>query len=353
MNIRLVNANEYPELMRLVSRSFEYPEYEQIDRDFPHLFAPENHNHLWVAYDGKLLGHAGAWFTRLRVNGTAWPVGGVGGVCTIPEARGKGIATKLVQKACEDLKARGAVLAFLWSGQHEFYRGLGFETVGRQWSISIPHDGPRITPKNLEFKLDKSEDFFMQSLLLLAAGHMGVERSPALHRLLLGSPGCAVYSAWRGSTLVAYCVVNKGRDLGDHIHEWAGDSNVLKDLIPWVAQKIGRPHTLLAPQLSESEAPFIFDFDKQGFAVQTGVMGLAKVIAPAVLAELVNQKMGEALQIKVRPAMPKVPVSYVCKTQEQEIVLSETQLVSFLFGAGGDSVEGLPIRLWWWGMESV
>lgn len=353
MNIRILNATEYPQVIRMVSDCFEYPEREQIDKDFPHLFAENNRQHLWVAEEGNIQGHAGAWFTRLRVENSLWPVGGVGGVCTIAAARGHGVAQKLIKAACADLKKQGAVLAFLWSGKHDYYRKLGFEAVGRQWSITIPHDGPKVISKDFQFSEEKSDAFFLESLPLLKKKPFGIERDETLHRLLLSASGCRVFAARRAEGLAAYVVVNKGRDLGDHIHEWAGESNALLELIPWLAQKIGRPHVLLTPQVSEVEAPFIYEFDRRGYPIEAGVMALAKVLAPAVLAELINKQLAGRFNVRVKAATPTDSPTYICTAEAEEFNFTEAQFLHFVFGAGGDTVAGLPLRLWWWGMESV
>jgi predicted N-acetyltransferase YhbS len=345
MKLRILHATEYEELIKIVSEAFEYPSWEQIDRDFPHLFAPDNRDHLWVAQDTSLVAHAGAWLTGLRVEGRVWPVGGIGGVCTKKEMQGKGIASDLILKACDDLKKRGAVLAFLWSGQHEFYSKLGFEKVGQQWSIVIPHDGPNVISNAFVFSSDKSEEFFKQSFELFQQHAYGVDRSRELHRLLLSSIGCQVYSAWRGDRLVAYAVVNKGRDLGDHIHEWGGESSALDILVHWLAQKIGRPQTFLSPQVTPEEAPHIYEWEKRGYKTQVGIMALAKVLNAPVLAELVNQATS-SVQFTVSGD------KYICKVQDIEHRLTETQFLQFAFNFGAE-IEGLPLRLWWWGMESV
>lgn len=345
MKLRILHANEYPQLIKMVSESFEYPSWEQIDRDFPHLFAESNRDHLWVAEEKELIAHAGAWLTGLRVEGKVWPVGGIGGVCTKTENRGQGVASDLVNKACEDLKKRGAVLAFLWSGQHEFYSKLGFAKVGQQWSIVIPHDGPTVKESIYKFSADKSEKFIAESFKLFQLHPYGVDRSLELHRLLLSSVGCQAYSAWEGERLAAYAVVNKGRDLGDHIHEWSGDSTALDQLVHWLAQKIGRPQTFLSPQVTADEAPHIYEWEKRAYTTQVGIMALAKVLNPPVLAELVNRATSSVQFIVNGPL-------YICQTQGQEYKLTETQFLEFAFNFGAE-VEGLPLRLWWWGMESV
>lgn len=358
MIIRNINASEYDQLIKKVSESFGYAAYEKIDRDFPHLFAASNFSHLWVACEGdSILGHAGAWKTSLRVEKNIWDVGGIGGVFTLPEARGEGIASNLVNKACEDLKAQGAILAFLWSGKHDYYRKLGFEAIGRQWSIEIPHDqSADALAKNKTWKLESSKSTMLlqKSFELLNQQAWGVARSYELHSQLLGSEGCQVYSAWNGESLLAYAVVNKGRDLSDHIHEWGGEAGVVLELCIALARKIGRPHILLTPELGTDGNTVIALTDKAGFARAPGIMALVKVLQPKVLVEKINEFLNTdglktSLIYSASGEAPRYRVSDDGGAHE----LNELEFLQFAFGSPGASNADIPIRLWWWGMESV
>ena len=93
-------------------------------------FADEN---VWVASrDGRLVACAQIFprLLRVRVGASgptaAVPTGGIGSVFTHPEARGGGIASGLLARCREAMRARGMELSLLFASRHDFYRRLGW-----------------------------------------------------------------------------------------------------------------------------------------------------------------------------------------------------------------------------------
>lgn len=89
-----------------------------------------------LAWDGECpVGTA-----RLLVKG---PVGKIGRVCVLPEARGLGLGAALIHQALEVLRDQpGVVEAYLGSQSHAtgFYEKLGFVVEGEEFlDAGIPH----------------------------------------------------------------------------------------------------------------------------------------------------------------------------------------------------------------------
>ncbi|MCX7925788.1 MAG: GNAT family N-acetyltransferase, partial [Fimbriimonadales bacterium] len=76
------------------------------------------------------------------IGARAVPFYGIAGVATLPDYRRRGFAGELLRRALQSLYHEGAPLAILQAFNHEFYRKLGWETVG-----AIAH--VRLTPKQL------------------------------------------------------------------------------------------------------------------------------------------------------------------------------------------------------------
>jgi GNAT superfamily N-acetyltransferase len=96
--------------------------------------------------DGRILSHAGALARDGLVGGRPVRIGGVGGVKTHPEARGRGLASAAVRRAVELLREHGADFALLVCepGLIPFYERLGW----------VPHDGGLVVRqhgKSIEF----------------------------------------------------------------------------------------------------------------------------------------------------------------------------------------------------------
>ncbi len=77
------------------------------------------------------------WIGTRRV-----PFYGIAGVATLPDYRRRGFASELLRQVLRSLYREGASLAILQAFNHEFYRKLGWETVG-----GIAH--VRLSPKQL------------------------------------------------------------------------------------------------------------------------------------------------------------------------------------------------------------
>jgi GNAT superfamily N-acetyltransferase len=77
-------------------------------------YADEN---VWVAVDGgKISGLLTIFPRRLRILGHSVPTGGIGNILTASSLRGKGVATTLIERACEAMRDRGLELAILFPG---------------------------------------------------------------------------------------------------------------------------------------------------------------------------------------------------------------------------------------------
>jgi GNAT superfamily N-acetyltransferase len=80
--------------------------------------------------DGQILSHAGALLRDGFAGGQPVRIGGVGGVKTHPEARGRGLASGVVRRAVELFREQGADFALLVCepAQVPFYERLGWAT---------------------------------------------------------------------------------------------------------------------------------------------------------------------------------------------------------------------------------
>ena len=372
--------------IEFVSQAFKYPDRARVDRDFPLFFAPDNADHLWVAREnnteeGKILSHAGSFFTHLYIDGIRVPVGGIGGVSTLPEAQGKGCARRLVQQCEDDLSAQGAALAFLWSGEHEFFRQQGYELVGRQWSIPVTRERINILQQaaaertaqqqqelaDIELSTDRKL-VQQQGLALQQQYPLRVDRSKDQHQTLLASEGANVYSAKRNGELLAYLVVGKGVDLPGHVHEWAGNEAALLLLLAHALEAENSDLVVLAPQFTPEEAHFIYTLEDLGLQTQPGYMALVKILDYRAVRSLVVER-AHALAMEasfMRAEKMEDGTFCVGWATDPDHRLTEHELSRVLFGPDPPSSQLtlsttaknaldtlLPLRLWWWGMDSV
>lgn len=74
----------------------------------------------------------GQWF-----GGVALPMGGVAGVAVAPEARGHGLARRLLSDALAAMRDRGEVVSALYPTTSALYRSMGYEYGGRWERLAI------------------------------------------------------------------------------------------------------------------------------------------------------------------------------------------------------------------------
>ena len=93
----------------------------------------------WVALlDGRPCGFAQAWPYRQFFGGAAVPMGGLASVSVDPHARGRGVATALLDAALPAMRERGQVLSALYPSVTDLYRGRGWERVGVNERLDLP-----------------------------------------------------------------------------------------------------------------------------------------------------------------------------------------------------------------------
>ena len=76
----------------------------------------------------------------IRMNGKDVKMGGIGGVVTKPECRGKGHVTKIMVEAFADMDRKGQIFSFLYPFSYGYYRKLGYEICKSETVATIPLD---------------------------------------------------------------------------------------------------------------------------------------------------------------------------------------------------------------------
>jgi len=100
-----------------ISRNLE----PSMGRQFPFLLSPENASNLHVAVDGgRVVSHIGIRKLTAIINGHKLTVAGMGSVCTHPDYRGQGLATKLLYQTFQSLYEDGVALVKI-SGNRGLY----------------------------------------------------------------------------------------------------------------------------------------------------------------------------------------------------------------------------------------
>lgn len=377
MDIRNPNQVELIDLISRVSAAFSYTKEEgTVARDFPLFYNIHNLKHLWAAYEGeKLIGHAGYFPAVLRVENLPLLVAGIGGVYTEADHQGQGLGTKLIEKNIFEAKKNGAALAVLWSDRHDFYGKMGFYLTGRQWTIVLePKFSAALHDRGTQLHLDKSSleifeggddsNFLRQSHEMISHLPIGVSRTLEEHTAYLASGSCRVISAWAGNELAAYFVIGKGKDLTNCVHEWAGDEAALHHLAAHCLETFQQTLYLFSPQFMPDEVNWIYSLNELGVPMKPEYMALVKLLDFAKMKRLVKDYLAKAgipetdLRLEKKEGEEAENPLYIVQwRQETELHFTEAQFLRFLFGPELPTSQEMkaffPLRIWYWGMDSV
>lgn len=135
---RTVQIDEYDAFHRYLERCFghshgfflrHYPDLCQLE-------AVDLKNLIVGVEDGEIVTHVGIFPMEVVAGPATIPCGGIGGVSTSPEARGKGYMSLIMKDALHKMRDRGLCLSVLW-GDRQRYRHFGYETCGLKYELTL------------------------------------------------------------------------------------------------------------------------------------------------------------------------------------------------------------------------
>jgi GNAT superfamily N-acetyltransferase len=310
-------------------------------KEYPSVFDTKGGGEsLWVEAKGKVVSHVASVVAKFHHPLYSFPVGLVGSVVTQPEFRGMGLATSLMRQALEKLKAKGCLVAALWSNNTDFYTPVGFHPAGRE--MEFVFDEPVGTAQMAVEECNANGDTVAQLSRLYHQHHLGLERSLDRFAQLLQVPNVRCFIVRESGLISAYAVLNKGSDFQDVIHEWAGHPAHLAAIVRHLKNSdyVGKRLRMIGPAhkpVAEIAAL------SSGFSV--GSMALVKVldrssIKSIYLSYLRNQGVeanwGEALIVD----------GLKLRTD------TDAEFLNAVFGQGLDGeTHRLPFFVW--GLDSV
>ena len=119
-------------------------------------------------FDGeRLLGHAKTRAYQQFWGGRPMPMGGIAGVVVAPDARGRGVGSRLMAAIAERSRELGDLVSALYPATVPIYRALGWEVVGAQHRISMSAEALRtLGGKDVHLRMATESDVepFIKSL---------------------------------------------------------------------------------------------------------------------------------------------------------------------------------------------
>ena len=226
MEIRTLYARERLELARLLDEWKLASGWSAGDRFRAQMeFDPtwEDRNVFVAVEQDRLLSAVSILPRQLKILGHSIPTGGLGNLFTDAAFRGRGVATELLERACDAMRARGLELAVAFPGASpatpEFFDKRGWHAWGGQQTIlrrdenGPPNRSGKESREDITIEAVRRDDErALQSVKSIHAAYGAsrsgtVERDDALWRAsleLTPSPREEFWIARRGGLAVAY-----------------------------------------------------------------------------------------------------------------------------------------------------
>jgi len=134
-----LKGNEFAEGMEFLNMVFGEHHPHDFAAMLPSIYRPTD-DHMAcnsaVRIDGAIQGIVGMFPMIWKVGDATLRVGGIGGVSTRPEARGKGHMRALMNHSVKQMRERGYELSWL-GGQRQRYQYYGYEKCGNGYHFTI------------------------------------------------------------------------------------------------------------------------------------------------------------------------------------------------------------------------
>lgn len=251
---RPVRSDEMPLLSRLVDAVLMPGQSGGMFEAFPTLFHENNRANLLVfSENGTPLSHVGMVQRWASIGGCTVRVGLIGSVCTYPEHRGRGYASRLFKAACDKAVADGVDFLMI-SGDRPLYLGSGAAFVGRDREARLNAGAaaaladPRVTLHRF------TEDLLPLCAAAYATRSTHYFRTPEDWRAFIDGRfrrGTAdLHAIRRDGVFVGYLVHSAQGEGVRRIEEWAGEGDAVAAALARVAEETG------AAELSLHLQPF-------------------------------------------------------------------------------------------------
>ncbi|HUR29000.1 MAG TPA: GNAT family N-acetyltransferase [Planctomycetota bacterium] len=290
-------------------------------------------------------------------------VGLIGSVATDPAWRGRGLASRVLEEAENLLAREGCAAALLWADDPEFYARRGYVPAGRELDFVVPTAA--LAPITSDATLRALAPDDVAAVHRLYSRHTArCDRTPAETAALLGCPGMTTLVLQRRRDVTAYACLGRGADFAGTVHEWGGAHDDVVALVAEHARRAAR--ATAAPSIALIAPPDALRLrarmEALGADVREGVLGMAKLLDPEVLGEML-ERCGGTLRAEHDSGAGSTSI---VRGPRGARALGEAAVLAILFGSRecgaaraeleaslGCNVPVLALSPFVWGLDSI
>lgn len=237
-----LKKEEFEEMMLFLEKSYGHSHYF-FPRVFPHVWGEETidyENRLIVKEKGKIVSHVGIFPLIMFIENTEIKMGGIGGVATLPEFRGKGYMSKLMNSSLQKMKENGYPLSILW-GDRQRYGYFGYEITGKTVIFTLSRRSLRRSiklPLVNPVRLEEKGDLLKKIIFIHNEEPIHIKRKKQDYALIFTKPGLVTYIGEREGKF-AYSSFY-GEQFPSSLGECGGNPEILFSLIYNLLERWGR-----------------------------------------------------------------------------------------------------------------
>jgi len=211
-------------------------------------------NNIVLVEDGHIISCVGIFPLEFICGDVVLSVGGIGGVSTDPQYRGRGLMTKLLNKAVSAMQEQNYDISILW-GDRLRYNHFGWENAGRQYVFNIHrrHVLPTTAMRAAVRPLSTTGNDLKRIARLYEQMELRVHRTPEQFNSVFSR---GTYETWireKGEDFAYMTVRGAARDR--ELIEFGGDSGGLDELLSFLFAKYELDN--LTAKLGVSPGPYI------------------------------------------------------------------------------------------------
>lgn len=354
---------ELPHVLTFLDKALRSESAWSISAEYPTALTSSNlHNMRIISEEDQVLSHAVMKPMIIKTPQIIFKVGAIGSVVTDDKHRGQGLSTQVIQDCIKLAAEQSCDIVILWTDIFDFYRRIGFELAGSEFSIVIEEEFD--TPiSNLRFSTDAKVS--PEAIHRLYSSHtVNSVRTIEETRKFLSIPKTKVYTAWEtNGQLAAYAIEGKGVDLDGYIHEWGGSASKLMALFSFIRTFKKNPYVIICPRHASN---LIEQLKKQPITMNEGFLGMIKIVNFDQLSAKIKRAFrAEGIADIV---LEKHPNHYLFGIgQDLYTLTNENDLIRFIFGPINYRDFGvftkeetlqkfekvLPLDVWIWGWDSI
>ncbi|RLE89008.1 MAG: hypothetical protein DRJ49_04175 [Thermoprotei archaeon] len=374
--ITTCRPEDYDELMVFLETSYRHSR-GYFPRRYPHVWRRETvdyENRLVIKVDDRIVSHVGVFPLKMRIGKVEVMMGGIGGVATLQEFRGRGFMTKLMNYAISKMRKEGYPLSILW-GDRQRYGHFGYEMAGKYalFKVSVRSLEIEWRPSMVGIVRYRGESDLLDSIISLHDKEpIVIERSRRDYELLFDMPGLMVFLSEEKSAYIAF--ISEHRP--NRIIEYGGPPENLFPLIYSILMTLGKEYG--ASEVEVSCPYYIYDtflaLRRVCYLWRLVPVGMVKILSLKdtlkAYSPLLSER-GSRLQIdisigiketgeRVRLMVDRGEVLLEEIDTEPKLLLDERSMVRLLFdgpetiGLGASQLQVLfPLPLYVWGLDHI